>query len=42
MSGFTPGVILRNTLSSESSPNATDELDCSPLNRVECASRSSS
>ena len=42
MSGFTPGVILRNTLSSESSPKATDEFDCSPLKSVECASTSSS
>ncbi len=42
MSGLVPGVILRNTLRIESSPNATEELDCSPLNSVECASRSSS
>ena len=42
MSGFTPGVTLRKTFISESSPKATDELDCSPENSVECASRSSS
>ena len=42
MSGFTPGVTLRNTFISASSPKATEELDCSPLNSVECASRSSS
>ena len=34
--GCVPGVILRNTFSSESSPNATEELDCSPVNSVEC------
>ena len=42
MSGLVPGVILRNTFISESSPNATEEFDCSPLNRVEWVSRSSS
>src|SRR5438046_3041086 len=42
MSGLTPGVTLRNTFISASSPKATEELDCSPLNSVECASRSSS
>ena len=30
MSGLSPGLILRNTLRSESSPKATEELDCSP------------
>ena len=42
MSGFTPGVILRNTFIRQSSPNATDEFDCSPENSVECVSRSRS
>ena len=42
MSGLLPGVILRNTFSRESSPNLTEESDCSPEYRVECASRSSS
>ncbi len=42
MSGFTPGVILRKTFIRESSPKATEEFDCSPLNSVECDSRSSS
>src|SRR3954466_4175321 len=42
MSGFTPGVTFRNTFISASSPNATEELDCSPLNSVDVASRSSS
>ena len=41
MSGLTPGVTLRKTFISASSPKATDELDCSPENSVECASRSS-
>ena len=41
-SGLIPGVTLRKTLSRESSPNITEELDCSPLNSVEWASRSSS
>ena len=40
--GSRPGVTLRNTFISASSPKATEELDCSPLNSVECASRSSS
>ena len=42
MSGLTPGVTLRNTLSSASSPKASEELDCSPENSVECASVSRS
>ena len=37
MSGFTPGVTLRKTFISESSPKATEEFDCSPENSVECA-----
>ena len=35
MSGLTPGVILRNTFISESSPKATEEFDCSPEKSVE-------
>ena len=42
MSGLAPGVTLRNTFISASSPKATEELDCSPENSVECASRSRS
>ncbi len=42
MSGLTPGVTLRKTFISESSPKATEELDCSPLKRVEWTVRSSS
>ena len=42
MSGFTPGVIRRKSFISESSPKATEELLCSPLNRVEWVARSSS
>ena len=42
MSGFTPGVTLRNTFSRESSPKASEELDCSPEKRVEWASVSRS
>ena len=29
MSGFTPGVTRRNSLNRASSPNITDEFDCS-------------
>ena len=36
------GVTLRNTLSNESSPNITEEFDCSPENGVEWARGSSS
>ena len=42
MSGLTPGVTLRKTFISASSPNATDELDCSPEKSVEWASMSRS
>ncbi len=42
MSGFTPGVTLRKTFINASSPKATEELDCSPENSVECASGSRS
>ena len=42
MSGLTPGVILRKTFISESSPKATDEFDCSPEKSVEWVSRSRS
>ena len=42
MSGLMPGVTLRKILSRASSPNITEELDCSPLNSVEWASRSRS
>ena len=42
MSGFTPGVTLRNTFISASSPKATEEFDCSPEKSVEWASRSRS
>ncbi len=41
MSGFLPGVIRRKILSSASSPKATDELLCSPVNGVDCADGSS-
>ena len=37
MSGLMPGVTLRKTFISASSPKATEELDCSPLNSVEWA-----
>ena len=37
MSGLGPGVTLRNSLSTESSPKATEELDCSPVKRVPSA-----
>ena len=37
MSGFVPGVTRRKILSSACSPKATEELDCSPVNGVECA-----
>ena len=42
MSGLMPGVILRKTLRIESSPNRTDELDCSPENSDAWASWSRS
>ncbi len=42
MSGLRPGVTRRKTLSRLSSPKATEELLCSPLNSVECTSVSSS
>ena len=42
MSGLRPVLTLRNTFISESSPNATEELLCSPENSVECVSRSRS
>ena len=35
MSGLTPGVTRRKTFISASSPKATEELLCSPLNSVE-------
>ena len=37
MSGLTPGVTLRKTFISASSPKATEELDCSPEKSVEWA-----
>ena len=40
MSGLTPGVTRRKTFISESSPKATEEFDCSPLNSVEWVVRS--
>ena len=40
MSGFTPGVIRRKTFISASSPKASEELLCSPLNSVEWVERS--
>ena len=42
MSGFTPGVRRRNTFIRASSPYASEELLCSPLNRVEWVERSRS
>ena len=42
MSGLRPGVTLRKTFIRLSSPNATEELLCSPLNSDECASVSRS
>ena len=41
MSGFVPGVTRRKIFSSACSPNATEELDCSPVNGVDCAVGSS-
>ena len=42
MSGLLPGVILRNTFIRLSSPNASEELLCSPENNVEWVVMSSS
>ena len=41
MSGLVPGVTRRKIFSSACSPNATDELDCSPVNGVDGAVGSS-